>query len=137
MFEYLRNDKLDALNFFDLPRPVSKAQTGREIQPFKRNIYGESIGGPVWFPGYDGRNRTFFFHSWEGRRQRESETYNVAVPTQAQRDSATNPTTQKLLTLIPLPNTSGAVNNFVGNSPRFRNLDNTAERIDHSFNPAI
>ena len=135
MFEYLRNDKLDALNFFDLPRAISKAQTGREIQPFKRNIFGESVGGPVWLPHYDGRNRTFFFQSWEARRQRESETYNVAVPTLAQRDSVTNPTIQKLITLIPLPNTAGAVTNFVGSSPRFRTLDNTAERIDHSFNP--
>jgi hypothetical protein len=135
IFEYLRNDKLDALNFFDLPRNVALAQTGRDIPPFKRNIFGESIGGPVWLPGYNGRNRTFFFHSYEGRRQRETETYNVSVPTQAQRAAVTNPVIQKLLDLLPLPNVNAAVSNFVGTSPRFRNLDNTTERIDHSFNP--
>jgi outer membrane receptor protein involved in Fe transport len=136
LFEYLRNDKLDALNFFDLPRAAAKAQTGREIAPFKRNIFGESVGGPVFLPRiYDGRSKTFFFHSYEGRRQRESETFNVTVPTAAQRSSVTNPVILNLLPLIPSPNAPGTVNNFTGNSPRFRNLDQTTERIDHTFNP--
>lgn len=39
-FEFLRNDALDALNFFDLPRDVARRQTGRDIPPFKRNISG-------------------------------------------------------------------------------------------------
>src|SRR6266851_4348436 len=102
LFEYLRNDKLDALNFFDLPRSVALAQTGRDIPPFKRNIFGESVGGPVFLPGlflpnYDGRNRTFFFQSYEGRRQRESETFNVTVPTASQRAVVTDPVIGKLL----------------------------------------
>jgi len=49
-FEFLRNEKLDARNFFartDAPKP-----------PFKLNQYGASLGGPVLLPKYNGRNRT-------------------------------------------------------------------------------
>jgi hypothetical protein len=45
-FEFLRNDALDARNFFDLPRDVARQQTGRSIPPFKRNIFGAAGGGP-------------------------------------------------------------------------------------------
>ncbi|MBI3895448.1 MAG: TonB-dependent receptor [Acidobacteria bacterium] len=55
-FEYLRNEKLDAKNFFDLPDPAP-------IPPFKRNQFGGAIGGPIV------RDSTFFFFSYEGLRQ--------------------------------------------------------------------
>jgi hypothetical protein len=42
LFEFLRNDKLDALNFFDPPRSVEKQRSGEEIAPFRRNIFGEA-----------------------------------------------------------------------------------------------
>src|SRR5712692_4422556 len=100
-FEFLRNDKLDARNFFDPPRPVAKMLTGRELPPFKRNIYGESVGGPII------RNKTFFFQSFEGRRQRESDTFRATVPTSAQRAAVTNPIVTKLLALVPAPNVGG------------------------------
>jgi hypothetical protein len=124
-FEFLRNDRLDARNFFDLPRPVAKAQTGREIPPFKRNIYGESLGGPVI------RNRLFFFESFEGRRQRESDTFRATVPTAEQRAAVTNPVIKRLLTLVPQPNTGGAVNNFAGSASKNRDLDQVTGKIDH------
>ena len=59
-FEYLRNDKLDAKNFFDLP--------DKAIPPFQRNQFGGTVGGPVV------RDHTFFFFSYEGLRQRLSTT---------------------------------------------------------------
>src|SRR5215471_3919345 len=47
-FEFLRNEKLDAKNFFNPPGPVP---------PFKRNQYGFSVGGPVYLPKIvNGRN---------------------------------------------------------------------------------
>ena len=52
-YEFVRNDHFDAKNFFD---PAGK------IPPFKRNIFGYSVGGPII------KNKTFFFHSYEGRR---------------------------------------------------------------------
>src|SRR5438105_441867 len=54
-FEFLRNEKLDARNFF--------ARTGAPKPPFKLNQYGASLGGPVR------RNRTFFFVNYEGYRE--------------------------------------------------------------------
>jgi hypothetical protein len=51
-YEFLRNDKLDAKNFFDQTRPE-----------YRQNQFGVTIGGPVKFPGYDGHNRTFFLET--------------------------------------------------------------------------
>lgn len=134
-FDYLRNDKLDALNFFDPPRSVEQQRTGHGIAPFKRNIFGESLGGPVLLPGYNGRNRTFFFENYEARRVRETETFTTTVPTLAQRAAVTNPVVQKLLTLIPEPNNApGSVSNYTGQGPRDYDLDNVTVRIDHNIN---
>src|SRR2546421_2327059 len=93
LFEFLRNDALDARNFFDIRKP-----------PFKRNQFGFALGGPIMLPrfgeggprfGYNGKNKTFFFFSYEGLRQRQGLTLNADVPTDAQRASATNPTVLK------------------------------------------
>jgi carboxypeptidase family protein/TonB-dependent receptor-like protein len=54
-FEFLRNDKFDAKNFFDDPN--------EKIPPFKRNQFGGTIGGPIV------KDKTFFFFSYEGLRQ--------------------------------------------------------------------
>ena len=79
LFEFLRNDALDARNFFDIRKP-----------PFKRNQFGAALGGPVMLPhfgeggprfGYNGKNKTFFFFSYEGLRQRQGLTLNADVPT--------------------------------------------------------
>ncbi len=73
LFEFLRNDKLDARNFFALEREV-----------LKRNQFGGTIGGPVTIPKlYSGRNRTFFFGSYEGMRERQGMVFNSIVPTAA------------------------------------------------------
>ena len=99
LFEFLRNDVLDARNFFDAKKP-----------PFHRNQFGLNIGGPLHLPhfgeggsaiGYNGKNRTFFFFSYEGLRQRQGLTLTSNVLTDAQRAAATNPTTLLLLPLIP------------------------------------
>jgi hypothetical protein len=115
-WEALRNEKLDAKNFFD--------RADAPIPPFKRNIFGYSIGGPII------RNKTFFFHSYEGRQGREVANLNTQVPTDAERAAVTNPIVQKLLTLVPRP-TSG--NRFVGTVPRKRGLNQFTGRVDHTF----
>ena len=75
LFEFLRNDKLDARNFFALTRDV-----------LKRNQFGGGIGGPVSIPKlYNGKNRTFFFVNYEGMRQRAGQVFNSLVPSGAQR----------------------------------------------------
>ena len=58
LFEYVRNYKMNAANFF----------SGRDS--LKRNQFGGSIGGPVKLPGYNGSDRTFFFGSYQGTRVR-------------------------------------------------------------------
>jgi Carboxypeptidase regulatory-like domain/TonB dependent receptor-like, beta-barrel len=73
-WEYLRNDALDARNPFAL-----------SITPLKQNQFGANIGGPVLLPHYNGRNKTFFFGSYEGFRRSTASTasfYNV--PTAAE-----------------------------------------------------
>jgi hypothetical protein len=61
LFEYLRNYKMNAANFF----------SGRDT--LKRNQFGGSFGGPVVVPGlYNGKNKTFFFVAYQGTRTRTS-----------------------------------------------------------------
>jgi hypothetical protein len=115
-WEFLRNEKLDAKNFFD--------RADLPIPPFKRNVFGYSIGGPIV------SNKTFFFHSYEGRQGREVTTLNTQVPTAAERASVTNSAVQKLLTLVPAPNSG---NRFQGTASRKRGLNQFTGRIDHSF----
>lgn len=71
VFEFLRNSKLDAKNFFDPPESP--------IPAFKMNQFGAAIGGPVKLPGYDGRNRTFFFGDYQGTRIRTGQTFLATV----------------------------------------------------------
>lgn len=78
-YEYLRNDKLDANEFF-------ANRQGRGKVPFRQNQYGVSIGGPVVIPKiYSGRDKTFWFASWEGFRRRRGQTAQNSVPTDAMR----------------------------------------------------
>jgi hypothetical protein len=115
LFEFVRNEKFDAKNFFDPPG---------KIAPFKRNIFGYSVGGPIL------RNRTFFFTSYEGRRGREVATLNTVVPTAAQRAGVTHPVVTRLLELVPAANDpTGA--RYVETTPRKRTLNQYSGRIDH------
>jgi len=73
LFEFLRNAKLDAKNFFDKP--------DEQIPPFKRNQFGFTLGGPVRIPKlFDGRNKLFFFFNYEGLRQRKAQTSLSTMP---------------------------------------------------------
>jgi hypothetical protein len=87
VFEFFRNDALDARNFFE--------QTSSNPAPFKRNQFGGNLGGPIT------RNKTFFFVSYEGLRHRQGLNINSLVLSDAQRASATDPVIAKLIELIP------------------------------------
>jgi outer membrane receptor protein involved in Fe transport len=73
IWEFLRNDKLDARNFFVQDRT-----------PLKQNQFGGAIGGPVILPTYNGRNKTFFFASYEGFRNHTAAENLYIVPTPAE-----------------------------------------------------
>ncbi len=75
LFEFLRNDYVDARNFFSQSNP-----------PLRRNQFGAMLSGPVWVPKvYKGRDRTFFLVSWESFRQTQGQTRLTSVPTELQR----------------------------------------------------
>ncbi len=80
LWEFLRNDALDANNFF-------ANRANRRKGKFRFNQYGGTIGGPIRIPKlYDGRNRSFFFFSYEGvRRVTGIDPVLLTVPTAAQR----------------------------------------------------
>lgn len=87
VWEFLRNEKLDANNFFSNAAPQPAGQKAKR-QPFKQNQFGFTFGGPVWIPKvYDGHNRTFFFTDYEGLRRRTSASSSLKdVPTMAFRN---------------------------------------------------
>ena len=71
VWEFLRNEKLDANNFF------SNA-SGTPRQPFKQNQFGFTLGGPIVIPKlYNGQNKTFFFVDYEGLRRATSAASNL------------------------------------------------------------
>ena len=116
-YEFMRNQRFDAKNWFDPAGPII---------PFNRDVYGYSIGGPIV------KNRTFFFTSYEGREGHEVASLKTLVPTDAQRATVTNPIIQQLLALVPRANdpTGGF---FVGSAPRNRRLNQYTGRIDHNI----
>ncbi|MEQ1909077.1 MAG: TonB-dependent receptor [Vicinamibacterales bacterium] len=75
LFEYLRSDKFDSRNHFDLLRNAndSVASAGPK-SPLKQNQFGGSVGGPLM------KDRAFFFGSYEGYRLDAGKNFVEAVP---------------------------------------------------------
>jgi hypothetical protein len=142
LFEFFRNEALNARNLFAQPEPKPE---------FRRNQYGLTLGGPIQ------ANKTFFFADWQGTRLRTGLTRFSVVPTLAQRqgiftqpifDPATSPRTQlpnntilpaqfdkigaQVLQHYPVPNVSGA-NNFVRTDTEPDNQDQADFRVDRYF----
>jgi Carboxypeptidase regulatory-like domain len=88
-FEFLRNNVLDAPNFFDQG----------DAPPFRRNQFGASMGGPVR------KDNTFLFANYEGFRQSLHQTSAAFVPDLTSRANAA-PSVQPLLNLWPTPSAS-------------------------------
>jgi hypothetical protein len=87
VFEYLRNNALDAPNYFDQG----------SAPPFQRNQFGGSLGGPIH------KDKTFLFANYEGFRQNLHQTSVELVPdTQARQDAAASVKNLHLLDLWPL-----------------------------------
>ncbi len=78
LFEFVRNSRMDANQWFN-------NANGRRLGSFKRNEFGASMGGPIRIPKiYDGRNKTFAFGAYEGRRQRSANLGQFSLPTDEQ-----------------------------------------------------
>jgi len=107
-FDYLRNEDLDANTFFNNQQGIAR-------QILKRNQYGFTVGGPVWLPHVvDGRNKLFFFFSYEGQKQNsnvqpggQSNKITTFTPLEAQgnfsqaANGGPDPTVAKFLTANP------------------------------------
>jgi Carboxypeptidase regulatory-like domain/TonB dependent receptor len=157
LFEFLRNDQLDANNFFT-------NAAGKPRTPFHQNQFGGVLGGPVV------RNHTFFFADYQGTRQSSTSGSSISdVPPTAFRagdfsqsktviydpgtrhlgasgtviatpfpnnvipSSELNPTSLAILSLLPLPNfgTPGAVaRNYFYQPAQFSNTDQGDLRMD-------
>jgi Carboxypeptidase regulatory-like domain/TonB-dependent Receptor Plug Domain len=153
LFEFLRNDKVDANDFFS-----NRSRTPKRA--FRRNIFGGTAGGPIR------RNKAFFFMDYEGTRQVDSGPSLASVPlaeyrtgnlsrfSQAIKDTANNnqpfpgniipqsrivnPVAKALFAnaaLYPLPNQPGVgaigvTNDFRGNSANKLNNDQADAKTD-------
>jgi len=146
LWEFLRNDALDARNTFAASNP-------KLIQ----NQFGLAGGGPVLIPHfYNGKNKTFFFGSYEGTRIIQAKIYNkyTVSPEMLQGDfsglpTITDPTTgvpfagnkipqsqfsgasKFFFPWIPQPNSPG--NLFKANASTPINIDEFTGRVDHQI----
>jgi carboxypeptidase family protein len=119
-FEYLRNNVLDAPNFFDQG----------DAPPFQRNQFGVSTGGPLQ------KDKTFLFGNYEGFRQHLHQTSATFVPDAASRAAAV-PSVRPLLNLWPTPpagapDFSGIAEVFASPLQTIRE-DFGTPRVDHIF----
>ena len=145
VYEFLRNDTLDARNFFDDP--------GQPTPKLRRNQFGFSVGGPLR------RNSSFFFVDYEGLRERRAITRTSNVPTEAERsgdfsaslspplDFTTttdelfpdgrlpfvHPIGEAIADLYPLPNRGDFGRNFVAAPTQRGRHDKFDVRIDQSL----
>src|SRR5579883_1461336 len=80
-WEFFRNDKLDAADFFENAGNIPKGA-------LRQNQFGFTVGGPVVIPHIlNGRNKLFFFGDYEGFRRVQGTVFTGTVPTMAERNS--------------------------------------------------
>src|SRR4029078_12590303 len=147
LFEFLRNDALDARNPFSA-----------RVDPLKRNQFGVVAGGPVVVPGlYNGTNKLFWIFSYEGTRRRQSVTPTTLVPTLKERagdfsglaativdpftkipfpgnvipPSRINLMGAALVAPYPAPNNADPSRNYIGHPNGVSDNDALAGRIDY------
>jgi hypothetical protein len=141
LFEFLRNEKLNARNFF-----------ANAVPPFKRNQFGATLGGPIL------KNKTFFFFSWQRTLQRSAagaltatvlsgpqRTGDFSARAAALRDPSggvfpgnriptsrlNQPAQRFLAAFVPLPNRENGL--LTTASGEVQNDDQWIGKLDHSF----
>src|SRR5258708_4543895 len=142
VYEFLRNSRLDAKNYFDDPT--------QPIPPFKRNQFGGAIGGPIV------KDRTFFFADYEGIRQSKGITTVATVPSAVARGGTlcsspdpgstctptavtVDPAAQAYFTFYHLPNqgpvagSNGDLGIFTFAGQQIVNENFLTARVDHKF----
>jgi outer membrane receptor protein involved in Fe transport len=124
VYNFMRDQALDAKNYFN-----------RGANPeFNRNQYGATIGGPIYLPRLlNGKDKAWFFFSFQGQKQKQFSSFSGTVPTPDQKrgifttpirdpltganfanntipDARINPIARQFLDFWPDPNTPGALN---------------------------
>lgn len=154
LYEFIRNDILDARGFFE-----------NQKSKLRRNQFGATLSGPVLFPKlYDGKNRTFFLFSWETLYQTAGVAQRgiVPKPEMLQGDftsavdafgkpikitdplsktlfpgnqipaSRLDPVAANLAAYYPAPNLTG-INNYLVQANSESNYDNFSAKVDHNI----
>src|SRR5215471_16894548 len=122
-FYFGRNEALDANDWF-------LNQGGKPKNMLRRHQYGGTIGG------FAIRDKTFWFFSFEGFRQKNPLPQTATIPTLAQRAAVTDPVSLKLLQFIPVPNIANpAANqpNWAGTADQKNNNETYLLRVDHTL----
>jgi hypothetical protein len=163
VYEFLRNDKLDANSFFN-----NRAGARRPV--FRRNEFGGTLGGPIL------RDRTFYFADYQGIRIRQPQPSVATIPTLAHRNmvrtgdfsglgaqvfdpfnlvdgpnntrlrapfagnripaSRLDPAARNVFALLPNPTSDAATRNLVFNPTRQQRTDQFDARIDQNVGSA-
>ena len=151
LFEFLRNDRFDAHNYFD--------PSDEPVPPLNQHQFGGALGGPL------SRDRSFFFVSYEGQRIRRSLTRTFSVPSDGVRsgdfagfapicdpvaiDPATgsctpfsgnqipasriDPIAAAVLEHVPHASKPTDVQNLTSVEPQIKDVDQLSVRVDHRF----
>ncbi len=144
LYEYHRNDNLDARNFFD--------PAGRKLPEYKRNQFGGSLGFAL-------TTRVVLFGTYDGLRINRGSTLLSHVPTPEMKrgdfssigtplrnpfsgeyfkanqmpTSMFHPSSVKMLPLLPDPNSSDPYRNFLNNQPEIENRNTFGGRADYEL----
>jgi len=119
-FEYFRNDKLDANDWFANRNALARPE-------LRQNDFGGVLGGPIV------KNKLFFLGSYEGLRVRQPQVADTYEPTLASRQDAPA-AVQPLLNAFPLPNGPNLGNGTAGFSASYSNpstLNSSGIRMDY------
>lgn len=141
LFEYFRNEKLDANDWF-----ANANRLGRS--PLRHNNFGGTFSGPLPFLNFgegvpafhSGKDRTFFFFSYEGSRVRLPQVANTTVVSQFVRNNA-HISLRPLFSAFPQPTGPDNANQltapFVAGFSNPQTQDSTSIRIDHNITKQI
>lgn len=140
LYNYFRNDVFDANDWFANSRGLPKPA-------LRQNNFGGVIGGPLYLPRfgeggpafYNGKNKTFFFFSYEGLRLRLPQTGLISVPSVQTRQQAPA-SLQPYLNVFPVPNgriLTGGFAEFNATYSDPSTLNATSIRIDHAVNDRL
>lgn len=136
-FDYLRNNVFDANDWFN-------DYLGKAQPPLRQNDFGGTLGGPLYIPSlYHGKDRTFFFFSYEGLRLIQPQAANVTFVPDLYLRTCTPAPLQQVLNAFPQPTSSApppdctksdpgsGLTQFVGAWSNPSSIDATSIRLDH------